>query len=108
MPGRFTFNDGWLLTVLWAGRDPIDREKLQGLADAFNHARFNADELDRSMGALVAAGLAHPTDGTVFHITEKGRDFVVAHWVRSDGHIRNMFTVADALIASSLYREPDL
>lgn len=100
MPGRFTFSDGWLLTVLWAGRDPIDREKLQNLADAFNHARFNNDELDTSMRALIAAGLAHPTDGVNFHITEKGRDFVEARWIRSEGHIKNMLAVAEALQAS--------
>lgn len=106
MANGFTFNDGWMLCTLWGCNGPVEIGKLQCVADMFNHSCFHPEEIEATIRNLAAAGLAHPTDGVTYQITDDGNAFVESHWVREKGHIVNMFDVARALKTSSLYVPP--
>lgn len=70
---KFNWSDAWLLlSVIYAGGEGADLERIIAVGDGINHAIFNPDELESGFARLTSSG----------HIKEKNGIFVATLRVR--------------------------
>ena len=70
---KFNWSDAWLLlSVIYAGSEGADLERIIAVGDGINHAIFNPDELESGFARLTSSG----------HIKEKNGIFVATLRVR--------------------------
>ena len=63
---KFNWSDAWLLlSVIYAGGEGADLERIISVGDGIEHAIFNPDELESGLARLVSSG----------HIKEKNGIF---------------------------------
>jgi hypothetical protein len=75
--GHWELSDAWLLlAAAHGGRRGRDLSRLIAVADAYNHDIPTEQVIERSVGRLIASGLARGSEGLRVRLTSDGQQLV--------------------------------
>ena len=84
---KFNWSDAWLLlSVIYAGSEGADLERIIAVGDGINHAIFNPDELESGLARLTSSGHIKEKNGVFFATLKIRRAFAKVSPSRSAIH----------------------